>query len=172
MKIGRLRFNTYLLMLLAVAASCQSTNDKADQEFSTLRLHLEVHPDGTGRNQPVPIFRAKPVLVNVENEPFLDERDVEQAAVVDWQGAFYFQVKFNPHGTLLLDGVTASNPGKHIAIRSQFGGEPRWLAAPITVRRISGGTFTFTPDATLEESKRIARGLNNVAAAIKKKTKH
>jgi len=96
---------------------------------------------------------------------------VQQAVLVDWQGTFDIQVKFDWHGTLVLDNVTTSNPGRRIAVFSQFGKEGRWLAAPRPERRISDGTLTFTPDATREEAERIVRGINNLAAKIKKKQK-
>ena len=64
---------------------------------------------------------------------------------------------------------TSQYKGQHIAVFSQFG-DARWLAAPQITQQISDGVFVFTPDATMEESERIVRGLNNIAKEIKKKS--
>jgi hypothetical protein len=66
----------------------------------------------------------------------------------------------------LLEQYTASNPGKRVAIFSQFGkklDQARWLAAPVIYRRISDGVLTFTPDTDLKEAEEIELGLNNHA---------
>ncbi|MCX6895112.1 MAG: hypothetical protein NTZ16_06370 [Verrucomicrobia bacterium] len=117
----------------------------------------------------MPIYRATPVYVNIETSPFLDERDIDKAAVVDWMGGFAIQLDFNAHGKLMLENTTRLNPGRRIAILCEFG-ETRWLAAPLIARPISNGQLVFTPDATREEAERIVRGLNNDAEKIRKNT--
>ena len=80
-------------------------------------------------------------------------------------------IQFDKHGTLVLDNVTSSYKGSRIVVFSQFG-SARWLAAPRIMNRISDGVFTFTPDASREETERIARGLNNIANEMKKRSKY
>ncbi|MBI3848966.1 MAG: hypothetical protein HY298_01565 [Verrucomicrobia bacterium] len=172
MMIRSQRFNTYLLLTLCVSLTggCRTAESKRKHELTTLRLHLEVNPDGTQHNEPVPIYRAKPSLVNVDKKPFIDEGHVAKAAVIDVLGGFAIQVQFDRQGTWLLEEYTTANKGKHIAIFSQFG-EVRWLAAPVISQRIADGLFTFTPDASRDEAERIVAGLNNVAGEIKKRSK-
>lgn len=169
MLTARASINIYLLLFaLIVGAGCKSAEErKRDKERSSFRVHLEVNPDSTGRSSPVPIFRERPVLVNVEKVPVLDEGNIERAWVEDAPGSFVIKVQFDPSATLLFDGVTASNRGRRIAIFSQFP-EPRWLGAPLIKKRISDGIVEFTPDATREEAERIVRGLNNVVKDLKK----
>jgi preprotein translocase subunit SecD len=175
MWIQRCRFNTYLFLALCLVlvGGCQtdksnkSSKSKGRSDLSTLRLHLGVNSDGTDRNEPVPIYRAKPVLVNVEKLPFLTEKSVVAATLIEEQGGFAIQVQFDRQGTWLLEQYSAVNRGRHIAIFSQFG-EARWLAAPVITKRIPNGLLTFTPDATREEAERIVRGLNNVGKKNKK----
>jgi preprotein translocase subunit SecD len=164
------RFNIYLLlsMALLVACGCQSPEKKKKKEATNIALHLEANRDGTERNEGVPIYRENPVYVNVEKDPFVDEGNVEEAKIVNDVGGFAIQIKLNWQGTQLLDGVTSGNRGKRIAVFSKFGKDPRWLGAPVITRRLSNGTFTFTPDASHEEAERIVRGLNNLAEAVKK----
>ncbi|MHB8522186.1 MAG: hypothetical protein ACYDH9_15705 [Limisphaerales bacterium] len=170
-------FNIYLLLLLwAVGAGCETTGDKTKEkkpgkEASTLLLHLEVNPDGTGQNGPVPILRDNPVMVNVIKVPFVESSSVDHASVIDQPGgSFAIKIQFDQHGRWLLENITASYPNQRIAIFSQFG-EARWLAAPLITHRITDGILVFTPDATREEAERIVRGLNNLAAEIKKRSK-
>jgi hypothetical protein len=176
MKIARSAFNLYFLLgCLGLALSgCETTQSgspgqrKRGKEATTLRLHLEVSPDGSDKNGPVPIYRAAPEKVNVHREPFLDEGEILEAAVVPTVGGWAITLKLTPHGTLVLDTVTSSSKGNRIAVFSMFG-QARWLAAPRIVQRVSDGVFTFTPDASGEETERIVRGLNNVARVLHKK---
>src|SRR4051812_11866723 len=163
MRICIKTFNTYLLIALFAigpGSGCKSLGRK--KEASTLRLHLEVTPDGTDRNEPVPIYRANPIFVNVEKQAFLNEGTITKASVVDVMGGFAIFVQYDRKGTWLLEQYTTANKGRRIAVMSQFG-EVRWLAAPVITKRISDGAFVFTPDATRQEADRIVRGLNNVA---------
>src|SRR5687767_15246838 len=160
------RFNSYLFVaLLAVLSSaCQSMKKK---DASTLRVHLEVTSDGTGKNRPVPVYRENPVYVNIENAAFLTEADVADASVVDALGSFQIMLQFDRRGKWLLEQYTTAHRGRRVAIFSHFG-EARWLAAPVMNKRIADGVLVFTPDATREESERIVLGLNNVAKELQK----
>jgi hypothetical protein len=179
MKIRFVRFNIYfILLLIALGTGCETTDNKASggkkkkgKEASTLRLHLEVNADGTPYNSPVPVYRADPVMVNVNKTPFLNEGDIQEAQVVETVGGFALRIQFDPHGLLVLDSVTGTYRGSRIAILSHFTEAPRWIAAPRIAHRITDGVLTFTPDATREEAERIARGLNNVAIELEKQKK-
>jgi preprotein translocase subunit SecD len=178
MKIQRASFNSYLVLAallissLCGAAQNEKTRDEQNQkkQASTLRLFLEVNQNMADHGQQVPLFRAKPVKVNVEKEEFLSEGNVDQASVLDQDGVVLIKVQFDKRGSWLLENITASNSGKRIAIFSQFT-EARWLAAPLISKRIGDGVLIFTPDANRQEADRIVRGLNNVAAKAKKLNK-
>src|SRR5262249_25190437 len=132
------RFNIYLCLALAVAllaAGCQSS-EKKKKDLTMIELHLEVTPDGASDNKPVPIFREHPILVNVDQTPFVDTPDVESAKIVEDMGGFMIQLKFNWRGTQLLNSITTANRGKRIAVFAVFP-ESRWLASPMVQRPIS-----------------------------------
>lgn len=177
MKIRSDRFNTYFLLaaVLAIVVGCQTAEQKEKNEkkqLSTLRIHLEVSPDGTEAKDPVPVYRESPVLLHISKDPFLTEADVAGAKVLDVMGGFAIQVQVDRRGIFLLEQYTTANKGRRMVIFSQFGitkAEARWLAAPLIKQRIADGFLVFTPDATREESERIVRGLNNVAAKNKKR---
>ena len=113
-------------MALAAAAvcGCQTSGENRPKKLlSTLRLHLEASRDGTKANEPVPIYREKPVMVNVEKTPFLTEADVAEAKVIDVVGGFALRIQFNHAGHRLLEEYTTANRGRRIAVFSQFGEE-------------------------------------------------
>jgi hypothetical protein len=165
-------FNNYLLALVAalLAWGCASAGGNKGKEASTLALFLETNPDEGKRTAVAPVVRASPVMVTVDRTPFLNERNLLEAALVDVPYGFAIQVKFDAHGTLALDMVTSANKGARIVVYSLFT-EGRWLAAPIITTPIKDGVFVFTPDATREEADRIVRGLNNMAEALGNKPK-
>jgi preprotein translocase subunit SecD len=135
---------------------------------------METNPDVTEFSSPVPIFREKPIMVNVEKSSFLTEADIAEAKLVEVLGGFALRIQFNQHGTWTLEQFTTTNPGKRIALLCRFGPkfkEVRWLAAPRISQRISNGVLTFTPDATREETEQIVLGLNNMAKQAAKRSK-
>lgn len=169
MLIRVLRFNTYLLLalVLVLSASCQSGKPAkgGKNEEASLRLHLEVNPDGSDRSGTVSIGREHPLLLNIEKTAFVTEFQIEQASVVDSLGGYSIAIQFNKQGTLLLEMQTTAHKGKHLAIAAEFG-EMRWLAAPLITRRVADGKLVFTPDATRAEAERIVNGLNRLAERV------
>jgi preprotein translocase subunit SecD len=167
------RFNKYFLPALAMAlavvvAGCQSSKAKKKMTATLIELHLEANQDSSSDHMPITISRDPPVVINVEKEGFVDGGDVAEARVVEDALGFKLQLQFNWRGTQLLESATAANRGKRIAVFCAFG-PTRWLGAPQIRNKISDGVLTFTPDATREEADRIVKGLNEVAAEIKKK---
>lgn len=166
----RATFFNIILLSLGLLAGCR-TDDDTKKELTAIRFHLETPDSGPGfQTQAAPVFRAEPVLVNVEVIPFADERDLDQARVIEWMGGPAIELRFNRHGGWMLENVTRRETQRRIAINVQFDQENRWLAAPVIGRPIADGVLTFTPDASPEETDRIVRGLNNALAAIKKKS--
>ena len=167
------RFNIYLCLALGLlfASGCQTPAEKEkkkkEKEVTLIELHMEVNRDGGTDNEVVAINRDPPIHVNVDKNPFVDTGDVTEAVLMEDLGGFAIRLKLNWRGTQLLEGMTTANRGKRIAVFCTFG-PSRWLASPIIQKRISDGVFTFTPDASREESERIVRGLNNAAKKIKK----
>jgi hypothetical protein len=178
MMIRLWRFNLYLIgiALVATAAGCKTPEREAKKQISTLRIHLQTNLASTNRTESISVFREQPARFQIERMPILTEGDVQEASIIDVIGGFAVKIKFDQRGSWLLEQATGQNPGKHLAIFSQFGEAPdyklntgRWLAAPKLERRIADGTLVFTPDATQQESDAIVKGLNNVAKKVQKK---
>lgn len=177
MSILSLRSNIILSLCLLFFAGCKTTEEKAkaadakkkQKEATLMRFHLEVNPDGTGHNAPVPVYRHKPIFVNVQKDAVLDVGYMVRAELVDVDehGGFAIKLTFNDRGAFRLDNLTTSFKGQRLAIYAQWD-EVRWLAAPRISRRIANGVFIFTPDASREEAERIVNGLNNVITKVAK----
>jgi preprotein translocase subunit SecD len=169
-------FNTYLLFLffLLVATGCQSPEKKARERLSVLNVHLESR-DLPEREKRVSVYRERPFTLAVQNEPFITQNDIQEARIVEVVGGFAIRLQFAQRGTRMLEQYSSGNPGKHLAIFSQFVTPPketlnegRWLAAPRINHRITDGVLVFTPDASREEAEQIVLGLNNVVRKLKK----
>jgi hypothetical protein len=168
------RFNLYFIFALAATilatSGCQTPEERRQRKLTaTLRMHLSARPNQTELREPVQIAGT---TVYVEKAFFLDERSIEHASVVDSpNGGFSIRLEFNDHGRMTLESITASNPGRLIAIFTQFGtnklDQGSWLAAPRIPRRIDDGVLVFTPGVSREAADDIVRGLENVAAQQK-----
>ena len=172
MMTGAGRFNTYLLLVALLSSGCKTAEERRnDKSVATFRLHLETDQASTGSTGVIEIAGAQ---LSVSNVPFLDETSVTNAAVVDTRdGGFAVQVRYDRHGTLVLDAMTTENRGRHLAIFTQFGPgkleQKRWLGAPYIGSSITGGVLIFTPNSTRAEAEQVVQGLNNVAKKLKKK---
>jgi hypothetical protein len=180
MKIWRTSFNIYLWAVLwglaaaggtaATAADAKQPAQKAPEtkkkpsksDVSTIRFHYVISPDGSARCLPITVYRSNPLQFYIDRSPCLWEVNVAGASVNTNLGAYSLRIWFDREGTKELDAITSAYRGRHLAIFSEFGGA-RWLGAPLIPQRITNGVFEFTPDASLEETERIARGLSNVA---------
>ena len=136
---GRGRFNLYLLLALVatIACGCRTHKDDKSKELASLRVHLEEGAGGISPAKKISIYRASPVDLEVEQEPFLTEAHVASAQVVNALGGFEIQIRLNRQGVWLLQEYSAANSGKRYALFSQFGvkgKESRWLAAPPVLR--------------------------------------
>jgi len=166
-----LRFNIFLLLITALLAltGCQSPETKRAKQIAILRVHLEANFGPPGRDRQVSVLRTAPIKLTIERDPFLNERHVESAKLVEGPGALTLVVQLNKKGTWLLEQYVAANPQKRLVVYSQFGVEPdvkeRWLAAPLPTRAPKDGILTFTPDASRDEAQQIVIGLNNFAGA-------
>jgi len=170
MKVLTGRFNIYLalVILLGLACGCQTSKPK---QVAALRVHIETTSDTSDAGQQISVLRSDPVLVTIKREPILTEANLVNARVIDAQGGFALQFKFDENGTWLVEQYSAANPGRHFVIWGLWSEKPidsRWLAAPLITHRIAGGMLVFTPDCSREEADQLVTGLNAAAKEIHK----
>jgi hypothetical protein len=174
-------FNLYLLAALMLAAvwGCSTPESQRKKQVATLRLYEEVARTPMSQTQEVLVFTNPPIKMTISPQPFVSEKNVAEAKVIDVVGGYAISIQFDHEGTLLLEQFTSTLHGHHIAVFSQFNHPPedkklnqgRWLAAPQISTHIADGHLSFMPNATRDEAERIARGLNNIAAKSSPTTK-
>lgn len=168
------RFNLYLLALtvgLLAVAGCQTDKKKAEKQVASLRIHIENRAQLMDTGQTVSVLRSSPVLVTIGPEPILTEANVVSAQLLQTEGGYAVEVKFDSSGTYMLEQYTSANSGKHLVIFcqwSEIAKDSRWIAAPIITHRIPNGVLSFTPDASEAETRQIVTGLNNMAKQVAK----
>src|SRR4051812_45348597 len=163
-------FNFFLVLatMLTLTSCATSEERKKKKELSNIRVHVEADQSGD-RSSAITVLRSAPIRMNVEGEPIIDERNIESAALLEGaDGTFAIQLKLDRRGGWILERVSVTHRGKHLAIFSYFG-QGRWLAAPLITGKNSTSALTFTPDASREEAERIVRGLNNVIHKLERK---
>lgn len=172
MKFRFVRFNTYLLLLAVVlSVGCKSPEQrKRDNTVAKFRLYLEGAQDGTTDYETIEISGVR-LLAN--RQPFLDEGNIRQAAVLETRdGGYAMEVQFDQHGTFVLDAISAQYRSRRMIVFSELSVDeivtPHWLGAPLIGRRILDGQILFTPNATREIADQIALGVNNLVKKAKR----
>ncbi len=195
MRIAFQTFNSFFragLMFLMIAApdllgadaqatrpteAKESKPKKKPDPYGILRLFLEANNDG---NSPkATVIRRLPQTYPVQQTPFVDERDIVRATVVEApDGGFMIQVELTqPHGRQALEMGTVSSMGRHLLIFGQWTTESdakpeeRWLAAPVVKNVLRTGTIVFSADMDREEADRFVEGINRVAVKLKNQKK-
>lgn len=155
--------NIYLLgvaLLMVAVVGCESKEEK-QKKSAMIQLHLEVDGDVVRRSSEVPIIRSTPVMINLAEDVIVPDYYMESARMVETpEGGYAIRLKYDLQGTWTLRNVTAVNIGKHIGVYAAFHPDTRWLAAPVINKAITNGVFSFIPDASREEARRIVDGVN------------
>ncbi len=159
------------------ANDTQRKKKKKPDPYGILRLFLEANDDS---NSPkATVIRRLPQTYPVQQTPFIDERDIVRAMVVEApDGGFMIQVELTQqHGRQALEMGTVSSMGRHLLIFGQWTTESdakpeeRWLAAPVVRNVLRTGTIVFSADMDREEAERFVEGINRVAVKLKNQKK-
>jgi len=157
-------------------ATSKKKAGKKEPAAAMIRVYAEVTDDGTAPK--VDVIRSFPQSFPIMKQPFLDERDVTRALLLETpDGGFMIQVDTTSHGKQALEMATVSANGRHLVIFSQWTmdevekPEERWVAAPLIRSPLHNGTVIFSADCSREEAQRIVDGLNNVAVKLKNQPK-
>ena len=150
---------------------------KKPDPYGILRLYLEANEDSNSAKAQV--IRRLPQTYPVQQAPFIDERDIVRALVVEApDGGFMIQVELTqPHGRQALEMGTVSSLGRHLLIFGQWTTETdtkpeeRWLAAPVVRNVLRTGMIVFSADMDREEADRFVEGINRVAVKLKNQKK-
>lgn len=172
MKFRPVRFNSYLLVLIAaLLTACESTNPdgsaKVATGVATLRVHLETHDDKLGLSQQITVGREDRQTFFI-TAGMIGEQSLTAARIWEGnEGEFAIHLQFDREGVRTLEMLSLSYRGKRLAIGGQFP-EPRWIGTVRMDRHIADGTLLFRPDVSREEAEKMVRLLNATVAKLKK----
>jgi len=88
--------------------------------------------------------------------PQLTERDVQSAELYDTVGGKAVFLRFDPHGTIVLDELTTRARGQYLTITINHRPVSAWLVD----QRITNGQLLIEGDFTDEEAKTYVDNLN------------
>jgi preprotein translocase subunit SecD len=91
--------------------------------------------------------------------PTLTERDVQSAELYDTAGGKAIFLRFDAHGTVLLDEMTTRLRGQYVAVLINKRPVSAWLVD----QRIINGQFLIEGDFTDEEAKKVVDDLNKLS---------
>ena len=128
-------------------------------EGANLRIYEESSsslPAETFQTVEIPHTNVK---LTVSPFPTLTERDVQSAELYDTTGGKAIFLRFDPHGTIVLDEMTTRTRGQYVAILVNQRPVSAWLVD----QRIINGQFLVEGDFTDEEAQKIVDDLNKLA---------
>jgi preprotein translocase subunit SecD len=128
-------------------------------EKTTVRIHEQVDialPQESLTRVEIPRANLK---LAISPFPILTERDVLSADLYDTVGGKAIFLRFDIHGTMVLDECTTRNRGRYLV--TCINNRP--VAAWLIDRRIFNGQLLIEGDFTDEEAKRVVDALNKMA---------
>ena len=147
-----------LAVVGVVLSGCAQFQKK---ETVSLRIHEQVTsglPPENAMPVEVPTSRLK---LTISPFPILTEKDVLSASLYDTAGGKAIYLRFNPHGTFILDEATTRNRAKYLV--SFLNNRP--VAAWLVNQRILNGQFLIEGDFSDEEAQKAVEALNKLAKA-------
>lgn len=159
------------------STSSSTKKKKEEKPAAMVRVFMETTDDGTAPK--VDVIRSRPLAVAITKQPFIDERDIVRAILLETpDGGFMMKLELTSHGKQSLEMATVSSNGRRMVVFSQWTmdgvekPEERWLAAPLIRTPLHDGVMVFSMDCNREEANRIVDGINNVAIKLKNQPKN
>ena len=153
---------TALCFALAVTffVGCATFHKKHDE--TTMRLYEQADAAlPAERFRTVEIPRAD-LKLTINLFPTLTEQDVQSAELYDTAGGKAIFLRFDAHGTVLLDEMTTRTRGQYVAVLINERPVSAWLVD----QRIINGQFLIEGDLTDEEAKKVVDELNKLSKTI------
>ena len=148
----------YFTLAAVCFVGCASSGAKKTEEVS-LGIHEESSsslPAETFRSVEIPHTNVK---LTVSFFPALTERDVQSAELYDTAGGKAIFLRFDPHGTIVLDEMTTRDRGQYLVIFLN----KRPIGSWFVDQRIINGQFLVDGDFTDEEAKKAVEALNKLS---------
>jgi len=99
------------------------------------------------------------VKLSVSPFPTLTERDVQSAELYETAGGKAIFLRFDPHGTIVLDEMTTRDRGQYVVIFLNNRPVGTWFVD----QRILNGQFLVDGDFTDQEAEKTVEALNKLS---------
>jgi len=125
-------------------------------ELATLRIYEEANAALPAENRQEVTIPRTGLRLSISPFPTLTEQDVQSAELYDTAGGKGIFLRFDPHGTIVLDEMTTRTRGQYIVVLINNHPVSAWLVD----QRIVNGQFLVEGDFTDEDAKKIVDDLN------------
>jgi preprotein translocase subunit SecD len=131
------------------------------QDTTTVRIHEQVSSALPPENVMIADIPLANLKLSVAPFPTLSEKNVLSADLYDTAGGKAILLRFDIHGTILLDEATTRNRGQYLVTFINFQPVAAWLVN----QRILNGQFLVEGDFTDDEAKKVVDALNKMGKA-------
>ncbi len=129
------------------------------REETTVRIHEQVSSALPAENTLTVEIPKANLKLAVAPYATLSEKDVLSAELYDTAGGKAILLRFDIHGTIVLDEATTRNRGQYLVTFIN----KRPVAAWLVDQRILNGQFLVEGDVTDDEAKQVVDALNKMS---------
>lgn len=138
---------------------CALFHKKSKAEETTVYLYEQADSALPAENHQTIEIPHTDLKLTISPFPTLTGKDVQSAELYDTAGGKAIFLRFNAHGTVLLDEMTTRLRGQYVAVMINQRPVSAWLVD----QRILNGQFLIEGDFTDEEAKKIVDDLNKLS---------
>jgi preprotein translocase subunit SecD len=140
-------------------AGCALFHKKPKADETTVYLYEQADSALPAENQQTVEIPHTDLKLTISPFPTLTEKDVQSAQLYDTAGGKAIYLRFDAHGTILLDEMTTRLRGQYVAVLINRRPVSAWLVN----QRIINGQFLIEGDFTDEEAKKVVDDLNQLS---------
>jgi preprotein translocase subunit SecD len=145
------------LIGLGLLSGAQAGGGKPPVSF---RIHSQTNGEGLSKNQAMPVvLDDPPETIQVNTLPDLSERDLVAVQARETQAGRQMWVKFNAHGTVVLNAVTTQSMGRIFVVFLN----QKQIFAPVIDQRIGSGELLIPYAVSDAEIKALEEAIKKNA---------
>ena len=131
------------------------------RDETTVRIHEQVSSALPAENTLIAEIPSAELKLAVAPYAILSEKDVLSAELYDTTGGQAILLRFDAHGTIVLDEATTRGRGQFLV--TFINGRP--VAAWLVNQRVLNGQLLVEGDFSDEEAKQVVEALNKISKA-------
>ena len=144
-------------LAITLFAGCALFRKKPDE--TTVYLYEQADSALPAENHQAVEIPHTDLKLTISPFPTLTEKDVQSAELYDTAGGKAIFLRFDAHGTVLLDEMTTRLRGQYVAVLINKRPVSAWLVG----QRIINGQFLIEGDFTDEEAQKVVDDLNKLS---------